>query len=55
MAAKKDCGCGAKLRAKRVTVQLAGGTKITKKNLEEATQYAARHPGSKVLGGAKAA
>lgn len=56
MAAKKDCGCGAKARAARVQVQLAGGTKISKKNLQEATQFAARHPGSKVLGGtAKAA
>ena len=51
MAAKKDCGCGAKARAARVQVQLAGGTKISKKNLAEATAFAARHPGSKVLGG----
>jgi hypothetical protein len=55
MAAKKDCGCGGKARAARVQVQLAGGTRISKKNLTEATQFAARHPGSKVLGGAKAA
>jgi hypothetical protein len=51
MAAKKDCGCGSKLRAQRVTVKLAGGTKITKKNLQEATAYAARHPGSKICVG----
>lgn len=48
MAAKKDCGCGSKLRGQRVTVKLAGGTKITKKNLKEATDYAARHPGAKI-------
>lgn len=53
--AKKGCGCGSKAKAARVQVQLAGGTKISKRNLAEATAFAARHPGSKVLGGAKAA
>ena len=48
MAAKKDCGCGAKARAKYVQVQLAGGTKIRKKEAEAAA-FDARHPGSKII------
>jgi hypothetical protein len=49
MADKKDCGCGGKAaKAKYVTVQLAGGLKIRKKE-SEATAFAARHPGSKLI------
>lgn len=48
MASKKDCGCGKGARAKYVTVQLAGGTKIRKKE-SEAQEFSDRHPGSKVI------
>jgi hypothetical protein len=50
MAGKKDCGCGGKAaKAKYVYVKLAGGTKIRKKEGEEATLFAARHPGSTII------
>jgi translation initiation factor 1 (eIF-1/SUI1) len=48
MAAKKDCGCGGKAKASYVTVQLAGGTKIRKKEAD-ALAFSARHPGSKII------
>lgn len=51
MAAKKGCGCGKGAKAKYVTVKLAGGTEIRKKE-SEALKFAARHPGSKILSAA---
>lgn len=48
--------CPCKTRGQnRVTVQLAGGTKISKGSMAEAMKFAARHPGSKIVSPVKAA
>lgn len=42
-------GCACKNKGEKFTVQLPGGTKIVKRTLAAATQFAARHPGAKVI------
>jgi hypothetical protein len=49
------CPCKTKGKGERVQVKLAGGTTVTKSSLAEATKFAARHPGAKVIKAAKAA
>lgn len=47
------CACKDKSKAApaaaKVTVQLAGGTKITKNSPEAAAAFVANHPGAKIL------
>ena len=46
------CACKGnktKAAASTVTVQLAGGTKITKNSPEAAKAFVANHPGAKIL------
>ena len=42
-------GCACKNKREKFIVQLPGGTKIAKNTLSAATQFAARHPGAKVV------
>lgn len=49
-------GCACKDRGKaQFKVKLPGGLTVTRRTLEAATQYAARHPGSTVISPPKAA
>lgn len=49
-------GCACKgAAAKRFKVKLPGGLTVTKRTEQEATAFAARHPGSTVISPPKAA
>lgn len=43
------CKCGDGNKRKIVTVQLPGGLKITKSSEAAALQFAAKHPGAKII------
>lgn len=47
------CSCKDKSKAKpaaaKVTIQLAGGTKIVKNSADSAAAFVANHPGAKIL------
>lgn len=42
------CSCN-KAKGKNFQVQLPGGMKVSKSSEAEATKFAAKHPGSKVI------
>lgn len=48
------CNCG-KAKAQRFKVKLPGGLTVTKRTEQEATAFAAKHPGSTVISPPKAA
>lgn len=44
-------GCGCKGKREKFTVQLPGGLRITKTSEAAARDFAAKHPGAKVIKG----
>lgn len=43
------CSCGKGAKGKAFKVQLPGGLTVSKASEAEATKFAAKHPGSKVI------